>query len=62
MALTKKFGNNIISQKELHGHFVYNVNGEEIGRNRSAFQESWAVINYALFNYEINNRYQEKIK
>ena len=51
-----------MSQKELHGHFVYNVNGEEIGRNRSAFQERCAVINYALFNYEINNRYQEKIK
>ena len=32
------------------------MNGEEIGRNRYAFQESCAVISYALFNYEMNNR------
>ena len=47
--------------KKLSGYFVDNVNGEEIGRNRFAFQESCAVINYALFNYEMNNRIREII-
>ena len=61
LAPTKYFGNNIISQKKLSGYFVDNVNGEEIGRNRFAFQESCAVINYALCNYEMNNRIREII-
>ena len=37
------------------------MNGEEIGRNKFAFQESCAVINYALFNYEMNNGIREII-